>query len=182
MYECDYKYELEDSIICAKYVYKSQKRKQDKIISVMIPILMLCMVGMLVYDIVMNRSIVWDIVLLVALAVLEVMYLIIPLMLVRAQKKSYNSQKLGEMDSLHIKIDDNLCIETLLKDGQEVAKNVHNLKQLTSYLEDKDRLILVFNKVEFTCIRKDKLKGDINKLKSHLEKIMSKTQSNTKKR
>lgn len=182
MYECDYKFELEDSIICAKYVYKSQKRKQDKIIAIMIPVLMAIMVGMLVYDIVMQRSFVWDIVLLVALLALEVMYLIIPVMLVRAQKKSYNSQKLGEMDSLHIKIDDNLCVETLLKDGQEVAKNVHNLKQLTSYLEDNDRLILVFNKVEFACIRKSQLKGDLNKLKSHLEKIMTKTQSYNKKK
>ncbi len=85
------------------------------------------------------------------------------------------------MDSIYIKVEDNLCVETLIKDGNEVAKNVHNLKQLTSYLEDNNRLILVYNKVEFTCIRKAYLKGDINKLKSHLEKIMSKT-SNTKKK
>ncbi|MFQ6751998.1 MAG: hypothetical protein ACLRFL_00335 [Clostridia bacterium] len=180
MFECNYKYELEDSIVCSKYIYKSQKRRQDKVIAILIPILMVCMVGMLIFDIVMKKSIVWDIVLLVALAVLEVMYLLIPVMLVRAQKKSYNKQNLGEMDSLLIKIDDNICTETLLKDGQEVAKNVHNLKQLTSYIEDKDRLILVFNKVEFSCIRKSALKGDLNKLKSQLEKIMTKVQNGKK--
>lgn len=180
MFECDYKFELDDSIICSKYVYKSQKRRQDKVIAILIPILMVCMIAMLIFDIVSKNSVVWDIVLLVALAVLEVMYLLIPIMLVRAQKKSYNNQKLGDMDSLHIKIDDNLCVETLMKDGQEVAKNVHNLKQLSSYIEDKDRLILVFNKVEFTCIRKDSLKGDLNKLKSHLEKVMSKVQAGKK--
>ncbi len=180
MFECNYKYELDDSIVCSKYVYKSQKRRQDKIIAILIPILMVCMVAMLIFDIVMKKSIVWDIVLLVALAVLEVMYLLIPVMLVRAQKKSYNKQKLGEMDSLLIKIDDNICSETLLKDGQEVAKNIHNLKQLTSYIEDKDRLILVFNNVEFSCIRKNALKGDLNKLKSQLEKIMTKVQNGKK--
>ena len=52
MFECKYKYELEDSVISAKYVYKSQKRKQDKVIAILIPILMLCMVAMLIYDIV----------------------------------------------------------------------------------------------------------------------------------
>ena len=93
MFECKYKYELEDSIVSAKYVYKSQKRTQDKVIAILIPILMVCMVAMLVFDIVKGNSFVWDIVLLVALVVLEAMYLIIPIMLVKSQKKSYNKQK-----------------------------------------------------------------------------------------
>ena len=83
MFECKYKFELEDSIKCAKYVYKSQKRKQDKIIAILIPILMVAMIAMLVYDIVSGKSFVWDIVLLVALIVLEAMYLVIPIMLVQ---------------------------------------------------------------------------------------------------
>ena len=62
MFECKFKYELEDSIISAKYIYKSQKRKQDKIIAVLIPLLMVCMVAMLVYDIIKGNSYVWDIV------------------------------------------------------------------------------------------------------------------------
>lgn len=174
MFECKYKFELEDSIRCAKYVYKSQKRKQDKIIAILIPILMVCMVAMLVYDIVAKRPFVWDIILLAALVVLETMYLIIPVMLVSSQKKSYKKQNLGEMDYLQVKIDDNLCVETLYKDEKEVAKNIHNLKLLTSYLEDNINLILVFNNVEYVCIKKNKLTGDLNKLKSHLQKSMSK--------
>ena len=51
---------------------------------------------------------------------------------------------------------------------------MHNLKSLTRYLEDGERLVLVFNKVEFVCIRKNELTGGLEKLKSHLEKIMSK--------
>lgn len=174
MFECDYKFELEDSITCSKYVYKSQKRKRDKIIAVMIPILIVGMIGLLILDLAFKKPIVWDIILLVALVALQIMYALIPRMLVRAQKKAYYSQKLDEMDNLHIKIEDNICIEILQKDGQEMAKNVHNLRQLTSYIEDNDRLILIFNQVEFTNIPKAKLKGDINKLKAHLEKIMSK--------
>ena len=86
MFECKYKLELEDSIKCAKYVYKSQRRKQDKIIAILIPILMVAMIAMLVYDIISKRSFVWDLVLLIALIVLECMYLIIPIMLVKSQK------------------------------------------------------------------------------------------------
>ncbi len=175
MFECKYKYELEDSVISAKYVYKSQKRKQDKVIAILIPILMLCMVAMLIYDIVSGRSYIWDIILLVALLVLEIMYIVIPLMLVRSQKKSYNQQNLGDMDYLHVVIDNNLCTETMVKDEQEVAKNVHSLKSLTSFLEDDNRLILVFNKVEYVCLRKDALTGGLDKLKAHLEKCMAKS-------
>ena len=180
MFECKYKLELEDCITSAKYVYKSQKRKQDKIIAFLIPILMVCMVAMLIFDIVKGKSFVWDIVLLVALLVLEVMYLIVPLMLVNSQKKSFKNQKLGDMDYVHIKVEENLCVETLYKDEKEMAKNIHNLKALTSYIEDSERLILVFNKVEFVCIRKNSLEGNLGNLKQHLEKAMSKHNKNKK--
>ena len=174
MFECKYKLGLEDSIKCAKYVYKSQKRKQDKVIAILIPFLMVAIIAMLVWDILSGRSFVWDLVLLIALIVLECMYLVIPIMLVKSQKKSYTQQNLADMDYLHIIVGDKQCVETLFKDNQEVAKNTHNLKFLTSYIEDKDYLILIFNKVEFVCIKKVGFIGDLNKLKNHLQKIMAK--------
>ncbi|MBQ9795473.1 MAG: hypothetical protein IJW36_00730 [Clostridia bacterium] len=180
MFECKFKYELEDSIISAKYIYKSQKRTQDKVIAILIPILMVCMVAMLIYDIIKNKSFIWDIVLLVALVALEIMYLIIPLMLVKSQKKIFEKQKIAEMDYINIKIDNNSCVETLVKDEKEVSKHTHNLKNLTSYLEDNSRLILVFNKVEYVCIRKDNLIGGVDKLKALLEKSMSKVMNKKK--
>ena len=175
MFQCKFKYELEDSIVSAKYIYKSQKRTQDKVIAILIPILMLCMIAMLIYDIVKGNSFVWDIVLLVALITLEIMYLIIPLMLVRSQKKSFEKQKIDEMDYILINIDNNNCVESLYKDEQVLSTNAHSLKQLTSYFEDSNRLILVFNKVEYVCLRKTKIVGGVDKLKAHLEKVMSKT-------
>lgn len=174
MFECKFKYELEDSIVSAKYIYKSQKKKQDKIIAILIPFLALCMIAMLVYDIVKGKSFVWDIVLLVALIALEVMYLIIPIMLVKSQKKVFEKQNIKDMDYIHIKIDSNSCTEVMFKDEKEVSKHTHNLKNLTSYLEDNERIILVFNKVEYVCIRKENLKGGLEKLKALLEKAMSK--------
>ena len=180
MFECKYKLELQDCVTSAKYVYKSQKRKKDKVIAFLIPILMVCMVGMLIFDILNHKTIVWDIVLLVALFVLEIMYIIIPVMLVNSQKKSFKKQKLDSMDYIHIKVDENLCVETLYKNDKEMAKNIHNLKMLTSYIEDNDRFVLVFNNVEFVCIRKQNLTGDLNRLKQHLTKIMSKSNVNKK--
>lgn len=174
MFECKYKIEEKDCVISAKYVYKSQKRKQDKVIAVLIPILFVAVIAMLIYNACTGQSIVWELIMAIALVVLEVFYLLIPLMLVRSQKKSFKQQKLGEVDYLHIKIEGPTCVETLVKDEKEIAKNVHNLKSLTSYLEDGERLVLVFNKVEFVCIRKSELTGGLEKLKSHLEKIMSK--------
>lgn len=174
MFECSYKYELEDSLICSKYVFKAQKRKRDKVIAVMIPILLVAMVAMLIFNIVNGESYVWEIIMLVALLVLEGLYLLIPVMLVRSQKKSFYAQKLDQMDKLVITIENNVCVEKLFKDEQEQARNVHNLRNLTSYLEDGSRLILVFNQAEFVCIKKDKLTGGLDKLKAHLNKTMSK--------
>lgn len=175
MFECKYKLTQEDCVISAKYVYKSQKRKRDKVIAILIPILTLCMVAMLVLDIVHHKSIVLDIILLCALVALEAVYLIIPLTIISSQKKSFKKQNLSEMDYLLVIVEDMLCTETMFKDGAEAIKGSHSLKQLTSYIEDDNRLVLVFNNVEFVCIKKSGLKGDLNKLKAHLEKVMSKS-------
>ena len=173
-FSCKYKFELSDSIIGAKYVYKSQKRTQDKVIAVLLPILFLVMLALLIFDLVKGRSVIWDGVLLVAISVLELLYALIPVMLVSSQKKSFKKQKLDEMDYLEIKIEDCLCTETMFKGESEAAKNVHNLKAMTSYIEDNDRLVLVFNKIEFIVIRKANLVGDLNKFKAHLNKCMAK--------
>ncbi|MCQ2564314.1 MAG: hypothetical protein MJ152_00395 [Clostridia bacterium] len=175
MFECKYKYELEDSVTCAKYVYKSQRRKRDKVIAIMIPILIAVMVALLVLDIVFNRSVVWDVILLVALVVLEFSYLLIPIMLVASQKKAYKKQNLKDMDYILIKIDNNVCTESLYKGDEEVTKSMHGLNHLTSYLEDTTRLVLVFNNVEFVCLRKDAMTGDLEILKKHLNRVMSKS-------
>ncbi|MBR6778775.1 MAG: hypothetical protein IKM43_01295 [Clostridia bacterium] len=175
MFECKYKYELEDSIVSAKYVYKSQKRKQDKVIAIIIPILMVAMIALLVVDIVNKKSIIWDVVLLVAMFVLEIMYILIPVSLVSSQKKAFKKQQLDTMDQLVISIDNDLCVETMMKDNQEAAKNIHSLKSLTSYIEDNKRIILVFNNVEYVCLRKENITGDLDKLKAHLQKCMSKS-------
>lgn len=174
MFECKFKYELEDSLVSAKYIYKSQKRKQDKVIAVLIPILVVCMIAMLVYDIIKGNNYVWDIVLLVALIALEVMYLIIPIMLTKSQKKTFKKLKLDEVDYVLIQIDKTSCVETLVKDGEEISKNVHVLRALSGYFEDQTRIVLVFNKVEYVCLRKENIVGGVDKLKTHLEKIMSK--------
>ena len=174
MFECKYKYELEDSIVGAKYVYKSQKRKQDKIVAILIPILLVAMVAMLIWDIVTNKSFIFDIILIVALVVLEVLYILIPVMLVQSQKKSYKKLKLADMDYLLVKIDNNICTETMFKNGETVSSGTHHLKTLTSYLEDDTRIILVFGKVEYICLRKKAIIGGENKLKEHLQKVMAK--------
>ena len=181
MFECNYKYELEDSLISSKYVYNSQKSKKDKVIAIMLPILLAIMVAMLVADIVNKKSIVWDLILVIALVVLQVMYLFIPIMIKSAQIKAFKKQNLKEMDMLNIVISEKLCTETFIKNNEEVSKNVHALQNLTSYLEDQNRLILVFNQVEFICLRKDCIKGDIEKLKEHLVKAMNKSASKKKK-
>ena len=180
MFECKFKYELEDSLISAKYIYKAQKRKQDKIIAVLIPILAVCMIGMLVFDVIKGNSFVWDIVSLVALIALEIMYLLIPVMLMRSQKKAFEKLNIDKSDYVLVQINNDTCVETLVKGEEELSKNIHMLKQLTSYFEDNIRLVLVFNKVEYVCLRKEFVSGGVDKLKAYLEKTMSKVANGKK--
>ena len=175
MFECNYKFELDDNIKCAKYVYNSQKRKQDKVIAIMLPILMVAMIAMLIVDIVNKKNVIWDVAPLVMLGVLQTMYLTMPLMVVKQTKKSYVQQKLNDMDSIKIVINDNQCNMTFVKDGVELEPKTLHLKMLTSYIEDQGNIVLVFNKLEYVLIKKAHLKGDIKKLRALLEKAMSKS-------
>ncbi len=174
MFKCKYKFELEDSIVSAKYVYKSQKRKKDKIITLLIPALLIAMIVMLVVDIRSGNAIGWDITLIVALLILEAVHIILPYTVVSSQKKSFRKQQLESMDYLLVEINDNICTETMVKNEDVVAKSMHNLRSLTSYVEDAYRIVLIFNNVEYVCIRKAYLEGGVVQLKAHLEKRMAK--------
>ena len=176
MFECNYKFELADNIKCAKYVYNSQKRKKDKVIAIMLPILLLAMIAMLIVDIVNKKNLVWDIVLLAMLIILQVMYFVMPVMVVKQTKKAYKSQDLDSMDAIKVNINDNSCSLAFVKGEQEHGKKVLSLKSLTSYIEDNENIVLVFNNVEYVLIKKNALKGDLNKLKSLLQKAMAKSQ------
>lgn len=177
MFTCKYKYELEDSLTSAKYVFRSQKRTKDKVIAIMIPILMLAMVALMIVDIVNKKSYVLDIILIACLVVLEIMYLLIPVTLKYSQKKSFYKQNLDKMDFLQVSIDNASCTEVLIKDDEEQAKNIHSLKTLTSYLEDDKRLILVFNGAEYVCLKKEFITGDLNQLKALLQRSMAKSKN-----
>lgn len=128
MFECKYKFQLDDNIKCAKYVYNSQKRKQDKVIAIMLPILLLAMIAMLVVDIVNDKSVIWDIVLLVMLIVLQIMYFIMPAMVVKQTKKSYKAQDLANMDFVKININDNTCTLAFQKEMKKLVRKIYLLR------------------------------------------------------
>ena len=173
MFECDYKFSLKDAIKCAKYVYKSGRKKQEKAIAIAIPILLVITIAMLVVDITTGRKIVWDIVLIVSMLVLGGLTYAMPLIIVRAQKKQYNEQNFADMDSLHIKITNGILEESMMKDGEARLSNTHNLKTLVGYIEDDEDIILMYNSGEYTCIKKANLKGDSKRFCDTLKKAMT---------
>ena len=174
MFECNYKFTIDDAIKCAKYVYKSGRSKKEKIILYAVPVLLVIVSALLVVDIINKRAIVWDVILLVGITLLFVLTLIMPLLVVKAQKKQYNSQNFNDMDSLSIKINNGILEEAMMKNGEAVLKNTHNLKTLVSFLEDDEDIILVYATGEYTCIKKSNLVGDIGKLRATLTKAMTK--------
>ena len=173
MFECSYKFTIQDAIKCAKYVYRSQRRKQEKIVIFALPFLLLAIIAMLVFDIIRGRQIVWDIILIVGLFLLGGLTYSMPLIVKRTQIKQYTNQGFGDMDSLDIKIINGVCEEAMVKNGENVVHNTHNLKTLISYIEDDDDFILVYNTGEYTCIKKNKSSGDLVKLRQTLQKAMT---------
>lgn len=172
MFECNYKFTISDAIKCAKYVYKSQRSKKEKFLLFATPVLLILVIGILIFDIINSRAIVWDIILIVGVTFLFALTLLMPLMVVQAQKKQYKSQNFDDMDHLSIKINNGVCEEAMMKNGSAILKNTHNLKTLVSYIEDDEDIILVYETGEYTCIKKQNLVGDVSRLKAALSKSM----------
>ena len=172
MFECNYKFTIDDAVKCAKYVYKSQRSKKEKFLLVAVPILLVIMVGMLIFDIVNSRAYVWDIILIVGIVFLFALTLVMPLVVIRAQKKQYASQNFADMDNLSIKINNGTLEEAMMKDSKVQLKNTHNLKSMVSFLEDDEDFILIYETGEYTCIKKLNLIGDVNRLRAALTNAM----------
>lgn len=172
MFECNYKFTIQDASKCARYVFKSQRGGKERFLAIAVPMLLLVMVGLLVFDIVKGRPIIIDIVLIISIAVLLVLTLMLPMFVVRVQRKQYKAQNFDDMDSLKIKINNGICEEAMMKDGKAVLENSHNLKTMVSFIEDDENIILLYNTGEYTCIKKLNLIGDVERLRSVLTKAM----------
>ena len=67
-------------------------------------------------------------------------------------------------------MDENKGSVSFVQSVEEVAKEVLNWDELTSYEEDPTRLVLIFN-LKFVVIRKESLRGDLDLLKMLLDKF-----------
>lgn len=157
---CEYKYTLEDSYAGAMLVYKSKLKSKVKRMLIVLPILTLMMIGLLVWDIIDKQPIAFDIVLLCALVMCEVLLLLSPVLIKNSQKKMHHNLKFDEKDLYRVEIDEQYLKDSFIKNNNVMNQSVNELKNISIVGEDKERIIVIFSNGAFFCVlRKNALQN-----------------------
>ena len=141
---------------------KKQPPKMRKFLLWLIPLLILLNVGMLVWDYIDGESIVLDVVLIVIMIALYIFMICTPKWYRYIASRSYKVS-FTDKETCSVYMDENECTVSFSKDGKEVAKEVLVWTDLTNYMEDNARIVLMFN-LKFVVLRKEFLRGELDLL------------------
>ena len=144
-----FKYTIDLGISATKATFKIKKTNKDKVTHILLIVFMFIMTAMLVWDIVRGASFVIDLIILIALVGVEIFNLIMPLIIIKTQKKFLNQLNLSEMDYTQKEITKDKCTETYYKNNKIVMQNVCEMTSLMGYQIDDKYAFLVFN--NFAC-------------------------------
>ncbi len=133
------------AIKASKIAYKLKRAKKDKFVFWATPIALLIMIGIMIYDIVKSNSLVLDIVLVVALALVQILNLVMPIIASKMQAKYF--KKLDELnyDYFISEFNDGLFKEKIYKDGQLIMCNQVPVEKLQNYALFDNYLVVVFS-------------------------------------
>lgn len=140
-----FKYDSKVAGQASKLAYKLNKKTKDKIVFWSIPIAFAIMVGILIYDIIKQNSLVLDIVLLSILVVIEAMNLFMPLIISKMQAKYF--KKIDELNYDYFISEYNKGIfkEKIYKDNQIIVANEVGAEKFSNYGIFDHYLVVVFN-------------------------------------
>lgn len=168
MFECTYKFTEEDNVIGTIYTMQKQPKKSLKVLKWTLPFLLILNLILLVMDIKDKTSVFLDIVMIIV--VIACMLLVYNMNSIYRYSARVSYRKvLADKDLFSVYMDEKNCTVAFFKDNVEVAKEVLDWKDLTDFVEDDNRLILIFG-IKFVIVRKDLLKGELDLLKIMLTK------------
>lgn len=158
---CEYKYSQQDNYAGAKFVYNAKLGKKGRRLQYLwLPLVFFMVVGLLVWDVLDNKSIILDVVLLAFVAVVEVVTLCMPLFLKRTQAKLFKNLKLDECELLRQDILDNELKEYFIKNGEVISQTTNEYSNISAVGEDAERILIMFGSgINMSVIRKDSLHG-----------------------
>lgn len=144
MIQSKYKPTVELNLKAAKLAYKIKSKKKDLLINIFIPIALVLMIGVLIYDLNKNASIIFDVLLIVLLIVIEAVNLCMPIIISRSQKK-YNVMLEGlNYDQYIVEYNNGVFKEKFYKDNNIVFANNVSADKLVGFEQFDHYIVLAF--------------------------------------
>lgn len=144
-----FNYTVDLGLDAMRAVFKLRKTKKDVIMNILLLVFIAIFAVLVVVNIVQHKSFTLDLIILVALIVMEIFSLIMPIIILHNQKKFLQQLNLAEMDYTTTEISKEKCIETYYKNNKISMQNVCNMNKLMAYKQQENYLFAVFN--NFAC-------------------------------
>ena len=135
MIQSKYKFTSEIGVAASKIAFKTKSKKKEKFIFFAVPIALIIMIAILIYDIKKDNNIVMDIILIGLLIVLVGLNLFMPLLIERSQRKYLSQVDEGQFDYLISEYDKGKFKEKLYKDNKMLYCNEITIDKLMSFKE-----------------------------------------------
>lgn len=145
MIQSRYKNNLELSIKAGKLAYKLRAKKKDLLINIFVPLALIAMVAILVYDINKGASIILDVVLIALLLVIECVNIFMPFMISHTQKKYFKKMDELNYDYNISEYSKGVFKEKIYKDNKLIYANEVSADRLINYIEFDHYFLCVFD-------------------------------------
>lgn len=145
MLQSKFKYSADMASKASKLAYKLKRGKKDKIIMFAVPIAIILMVAILIYDINKENSIVFDIILIVMLIAITILNLIMPVIASKTQAKYFKKVEEMNYDYFISEYNKGVFKEKVYKDNTLVMANEVDRTKLQNYAQFDHYLMLVFS-------------------------------------
>ena len=173
-----FKYTVDLGVKATKMTFKLKKTKKDIITHALDFVLIAVMVAVLIYDIYRDAGFTIDLIILIALVLVEIFNLVMPLIIFHTQKKFLKQLDLANIDYTITEIASNKCTESYYKDSKVVMQNVCDMSKLLTYQISEGYIFAVFSNFACAIFDVNTLTMDLNDFQQYLNNTISKNNLN----
>lgn len=167
-----YKYDSSLGIRASKLAYKLNRSKKDKIVFWSIPIGLLIMIGILIFDLKRDNNLVLDFVLIGLLIAVETLNLVMPIIISKSQIKYFKKLDNLEYDYFISEFNKGIFKEKVYKDNELILANQISIEKLKNYGLIDNYMVLVFSNFAMLVFDMDNMQMGT---KEELQKLVDTT-------
>ncbi|MBQ8430613.1 MAG: hypothetical protein IJX26_01545 [Clostridia bacterium] len=145
MVRSNYKFSSELAAKSGKYAYKLRSKKKDLFVNIFVPIGIIIMLSILIYDLVKGNNPAIDIVLLVLLCVLEGLNIFMPKIIYNSQKKYAKKLEDQNYDTFISEYNKGVFKEKIYNNNKMVYCNEVSIDRLANFVEFEHYFLFIFN-------------------------------------